>query len=170
MPGSPFQKRKYGEIAVGIRCHIYVEGVTKKVAIPMGIPSPVAVRLRIMAFTVTGRTAIFPAVTDSFFSLLHSGADWSTVTGKSQMPGGNQPFADRAIQELLFVETENKEKRIIRFQVQRSNRGRSLDATLEESQGVLSPFLIPLGVFILGKRSLRERLFLSLCQMREKKS
>ena len=70
VPGSPLQKRKYGEIAVGIGCHKHVEVVTEEVAFPMGVPSPVAVRLRIMAFAVTGRTAVLPAIADSFFPLL----------------------------------------------------------------------------------------------------
>ena len=45
-----------------------------------------------------------------------------------------------------------------------------LDAVLEESQGVLSPFFFPFGGFTLGKRSFGERLYSSSCQMREKKS
>ncbi|NBH24984.1 hypothetical protein D3Z60_04055 [Lachnospiraceae bacterium] len=57
------------------------------------------------------------------------------------------------------------------FKCQRSSRGRSFEAVLEESQGVLSPFFFPLGVFfILGNRSFGERLLESSCQMREKKS
>ena len=52
----------------------------------------------------------------------------------------------------------------------RSSRGRRLEATLEESQGVLSPFFLPLGGFSLGNRSFGERLLESLCQRREKKS
>ena len=110
MPGSPFQKREYREIAVGIGGHIHVEVVTKKVAIPMGIPSPVAVRLRITAFAVTGRTAIFLAVTDPFFSLLCSGADRSAVTGKGQMLGVNQSFLNRTIQELLMIKAKDEKK------------------------------------------------------------
>ena len=170
MPGSPFQKRKYREIAVGIGGHIHVEVVTKKVAIPMGIPSPVAVRLRITAFAVTGRTAIFLAVTDPFFSLLCSGADRGAVTGKSQMVWIDQSFLDRTIQELLMIKPKDEKKGFSGFNFQRSSKGRSLEAILEESQGVFSPFFFPLGGFILGKRSLGERLSESACQMREKKS
>ena len=36
------------------------------------------------------------------------------------------------------------------FNGQCSSKGRSLDAILEELQGVLSPFFFPLGGFILG--------------------
>ncbi len=75
---------------MGIGCHIHVEVVTEKVAFPMGVPSPVAVRLRIMAFAVTGRTAVFLAIADPFFPLLGGGADRSAVTGKSQMIRINQ--------------------------------------------------------------------------------
>ena len=85
MPGSPFQKRKYGEVAVGIGCHIHVEVVTEEVAFPMGVPSPVAVWLGILAFAVTGRTAFFLAIADSFFSLLCGSPDRSAVTSKIQM-------------------------------------------------------------------------------------
>ncbi len=57
------------------------------------------------------------------------------------------------------------------FKCQRSSKGRSFEAVLEESQGVLSPFFFPLGVFfILGNRSFGERLLESSCQIREKKS
>ena len=64
MPGSPFQKRKYREVAVGIGGHIHVEVVTKEIAFPMGVPSPAAVWLRIMAFAAAGRTAVFPAIAE----------------------------------------------------------------------------------------------------------
>ena len=30
MPGSPFQKRKYGKVAVRIGCHVHVEMVAEK--------------------------------------------------------------------------------------------------------------------------------------------
>ena len=108
MPGSPFQKRKYREIAVGIGGHIHVEVVAEEIAFPMRVPSPVAVRLRIMAFAAAGRTAFFLAITDPFFPLLRGSADRSAVTGKSQMIWIDQPSVDGTIQELLFVETENK--------------------------------------------------------------
>ena len=106
--GSPFQKRKYGEIAVGIGCNIHVEVVTEEVAFPMGVSSPVAVRLGIMAFAVTEGTSFLFTVADLFFSLLRSGADRSTVTGKGQMYRIDQSLVDGAVQELLPVETENK--------------------------------------------------------------
>ena len=85
MPGSSFQKGKYREIAVGIGGHIHVEVVTEEIAFPMRVPSPVAVRLRIMAFAATGRTAFFLAIAAAFFTLLCSSADRRAVTGKSQM-------------------------------------------------------------------------------------
>ena len=40
VPGSPFQKREYGKIAVRIGCHIHVEMVAEEIAFPMDpIPS-----------------------------------------------------------------------------------------------------------------------------------
>ena len=33
MPGSPFQKRKYGKVAVRIGCHVHVEMVAEKIAL-----------------------------------------------------------------------------------------------------------------------------------------
>lgn len=82
--GSPFQKRKYREIAEGVGCYI-VEMVTEEVAFLMGVPSPVAVWLRIMVFAVTGKTAFLLTIADLFFSLLCGSADRSGVTSKSQM-------------------------------------------------------------------------------------
>ena len=106
MPGSPFQKRKYREIAEGIGSHIHVEVVAEEIAFPVGVPSSVAVRLEVMAFAVTGRTAFFVAV-----RLYGQGA----VTGRRQMFRADQPIADRKIQELMPVELENKEKGIFRL-------------------------------------------------------
>lgn len=147
MPGSPFQKREYREIAVGIGGHIHVEVVTKKVAIPMGIPSPVAVRLRITAFAVTGRTAIFLAVTDPFFSLLCSGADRSAVTGKGQMLGVNQSFLNRTIQELLMIKAKDEKKGILRFQFPAFQQRKKFGSDTGRITGRFIPLLFPLGWF-----------------------
>ena len=45
VPGSPFQKREYREVTMGIGSHIHVEVVTEEITFSMGIPAPVAVRL-----------------------------------------------------------------------------------------------------------------------------
>ena len=108
--GSPFQKRKYREIAVGIGGHIHVEVVAEEIAFPMRVPSPVTVWLRIMAFAVAGRTAFFLAITNPFFSLLRGSADRSTVTGKGQMHRIDQSLVDGTVQKLLLIEAENKKK------------------------------------------------------------
>lgn len=144
--------------------------VTKEIAFPVGVPPPVAVRLGIMAFTAAGRGAEFLTFTDPLFSLLSSAAYRSTVAGKSQMFRVDQPLTDGKVQELLLIKTEDEGKGLSGLNCQRSSKGRRLEAMLEESQGVLSPFFFPLGVFLLGKRSLGERLFVASFQMREKKS
>lgn len=95
MPGSPFQKWEYREVAVGIGCHIHVEVAAEEIVFPMRVPSPVAVRLRVLTFTVTGKTAVFLTIAGSLFSLLCGSADRSAVIGKSRMVRINQPFADR---------------------------------------------------------------------------
>ena len=115
MPGSPLQKREYRKVTAGIGGHIYVEVVAEEIAFPVGVPSPVAVRLGIMTSAVTGRTVIFPAVTDPLFALLSGSADRSAITGKSQMVWIDQPIADRELQELLLIKPGNKGKRIPGF-------------------------------------------------------
>ena len=117
MPGSPFQKRKYREIAVGIGGHIHVEVVTEEITFPMGVPSPVAVRLRIMAFAAAGRTAFFLAIADPFFSLLCSSPDGSAVTGKSQMFRVNKSLRAGKGQELLVIKPEGEKEWICWFEL-----------------------------------------------------
>ena len=96
-------------------CFHSEKGMEKGKHIMPGGPSPAAVRLGIMAFAVTGRTALFLTVTDPFLPLLGGSTDRSTVTGKSQMLGINQAFANGLIQELLLIKPKNEGKRILRF-------------------------------------------------------
>ena len=115
MPGSPFQKRKYREIAEGIGSHIHVEVVTEEIGFPVRVPSPVTVGLGIMAFAVTGRTAFLLTMADALFALLCGSTDRGAVTGKGQVPGINQPPVDGLVQELLLIKPENEEKGILRL-------------------------------------------------------
>ena len=147
MPGSPFQKGKYREIAVGIGGHIHVEVVAEEIAFPMRVPSPVAVRLRIMALAAAGRTAFFLAITDPFISLLRGSADRSTVTGKSQMVWVNQSFLNRTIQELLLIETENKGKRIFLFEFPMFQQRKEFGCGTGRITGSFFTFLFPFGWF-----------------------
>src|SRR5699024_2284751 len=101
----------------GIGGHIHVEVVTEKIAFPMRVPSPVAVRLRIQAFAAAGRTGIFLTIADPFFPLLSGSPYRGASTGKSQMGWINQSVLNRTIQELLAIEPENKGKRIFLFQL-----------------------------------------------------
>jgi len=68
-----------------------------------------------MAFTVTGKTALFLTNADALFPLLSGRLNRSVVTGKSQAIRIDQPFVDRNIQELLLTELEYEGKRILWF-------------------------------------------------------
>lgn len=80
MPGSPFQKRKYREIAVGIGGHIHVEVVTEEIAFSVRVPAPVALWLRIMTFAGAGKASTFLTFAGALFSLLCGSPDRSAVT------------------------------------------------------------------------------------------
>ena len=80
-----------------IGSHIHVEVVAEEIAVPVRVPSPVTVWLGIAAFTVTGITATLPAIADPLFALLCSGADRSSIPGKSQMVRGDQALMNGKI-------------------------------------------------------------------------
>ena len=67
-----------------IGSHIHVEVVAKEIAVPVRVPSPVTVWLGIVAFAVTGITAMFLAVADSLFALLRSGADRNFIPARAK--------------------------------------------------------------------------------------
>ncbi|MEH2959486.1 hypothetical protein [Candidatus Merdisoma sp. JLR.KK006] len=68
-----------------------------------------------MTFAVTGRTAFLLTIADALFPLLCGSRDRGAVTGKSQVPGINQPTVDGMIRELLMIKPENEEKGILRL-------------------------------------------------------
>ena len=82
----------------------------------------------------------------------------------------DQTFVDGLVQELLFVKPEDKKKGIFWFQVPAFQQRKKFGSHAGRIAGSLITFVFPLGGFILGKRSLGERLPLSSRQMREKKS
>lgn len=170
MPGGPLQEWEYGEVAAGIGGHVHVEMVAEEIAFPVGVPAPVTVRLGIAAPAMAGGTALFPAVAEPLLTLLCGGADGRAVTGKGQMGRIDQAPADGPVQELLPVEAEYKGERILRLQAPALQQRKDLEAVLEESQGVFSPFFFPFGGFIFGNLSFGERLSGLPFQMREKKS
>ena len=141
MPGSPFQKWEYRKVTMGIGSHIHVEVVTEEIAFPMGVPAPVTVRLRIIAFAVAGRTAFFLAVADPLFPLLCCSTDRSAVTGKRQMVWIDEPFVDGKIQELLFIKTEDKIKRILRFKLPAFQQRKKLRSRAGRVAGSFVSFL-----------------------------
>ncbi len=115
MAGSPFQEREYREVTVGIGSHIHVEVVAEEIAFPVGVPSPVTVRLGVTALTVTGRRAFFFTIADTLFTLSGGSTDRGPVTGKGEVCRVDQAIVDGLQQELLVIKPENEGKRVIRF-------------------------------------------------------
>ena len=95
MPGSPFQKRENRQVTVRVGRHIHVEVVAEEVTFPVGVPSPVTVRLRVKTFATAMVGTIIRTVTQTFSALQCGSTDRSTITGKSQMVWINQSFPDR---------------------------------------------------------------------------
>ena len=147
MFGCTGKKRKYRKIIVGIGSHIHVEVVTEKITFPVRVPSPVTVRLRIMASTVAGRAAFILTIADPLFPLLCGSTDRGAISGKGQMVGIDQSLADRKIQELLLIETENKKKRIFRFQLPAFQKRKKFGSNAGRVTGSFIAFLFPLGRF-----------------------
>lgn len=147
MSGSPFQKWKYREIAVGIGCHIHVEVVTEEIAFPMGVPSPIAVRLRIMAFAIAERTAFFLTIADPFFPLLRSSPDRGAVTGKSQMFRVYESFRAGNGQELLVIKAKDEKKRVLWFELPMLQQREKFGRSAGRIAGSLIAFLFPLRWF-----------------------
>ena len=132
---------------MGIGGHIHVEVVTEKIAFPMRVPSPVAVRLRIQAFAAAGRTGIFLTIADPFFPLLSGSPYRGAITGKSQMGWIHQSVLNRTIQELLAIEPENKGKRIFLFQLPTIQQREKLGSGTGRVTGILITFPFPFGRF-----------------------
>lgn len=152
----------------GIGSHIYTEVVTEEITFPMGVPFPVAVWLGIMAFAVTGRTSVLLAITGSFFRCCV--AVRTGVSSVARAGCSGLSVLCGWLQELLFVETKNKKKQVLRFQVPAFRQRKKCGNYAGRIAGSLIVLLFSLVGFILWKRFLGERLFLSFCQMQEKKS
>ena len=69
MPGSPLQKRENRQVTVGIGSHIHVEVVAEEITFPVGVPSPVTVRLRVKTFATAMEGTIIRTVTQTFSAL-----------------------------------------------------------------------------------------------------
>ena len=88
---------------MGIGSHIHVKMVTEEVTFPVRIPSPVAIRLGIKAFAVTGAAAFFQTVTESLFALPCSSTDRGTVTGKGKLCRIDQSAFYGFVKKLLMI-------------------------------------------------------------------
>ena len=100
---------------MGIGSHKHVKVVTEEIAFPVGVPSPVTIRLRIRAFAAAGRAAFLLTITVPLFALLCGSADGSAIAGKSEVLRVDQSHTDRTVQELLLIEPEDQKERIFRL-------------------------------------------------------
>ena len=100
-----------------------------------------------MAFAIAGRAAFILTIADPLFSLLCGSTDRSAISGKGQMVGIDQSLADRRIQELLFIETENKKNRIFRFQLPAFQKRKKFGSSAGRVTGSLIAFLFPFWWF-----------------------
>ena len=132
---------------MGIGGHIHVEVVTEEITFPMGVPSPITIRLGIMTFAITGGTAIFPAITDPFFSLLGDSADRGPVTGKSQMLRVNKSLRAGNGQELLVIKLEDEKEWIFCFELPAFQQRKKSGCRTERITGSFIAFLFPLWRF-----------------------
>lgn len=156
---------------MGIASHIHVEVVAEEITFPVGIPSPVTIRLGIQTFACTGSHCIFPAFADTFFPLLCRSADRGAITGKGKVFRVYKSLFYGFLKELCMVHLENKPERVLWFQVPAFQQRKQLRSHAGRITRSLVPFLLlPFGGFILGKRSFGERLSEPLCHIREKKS
>ena len=93
------------------------------------------------------------------------------VTGKSQMLGIDQAFANGWIEELLLIKTGNEKKRILRFYVPAFQQRKKPGSRAGRITGSFFAFLFPLKRFRFREPFfLGGRLLESSCQMWEKKS
>ena len=143
MAGGPLQEREHREVAVGIGGHEHVEVVAEEIAFPVGVPSPVAVRLGIAAPAAAEVTALFLAVAEVLPALLCGSADRRAIAGKCQMRGVDQALADGAVQELLPVEPEDKGEGILRLQVPALQQWKEPGSHAGRVTGGLLTFLLP---------------------------
>lgn len=102
MPGSRSQEREHRKVGYRIRSSEHVEIISEKVAVPVGIPAYVTIRLMVdtVAFAVVD--SLFQAVTGAGLPFPCSGINRSSVTRDGKVPQINQPFIDGFIQELGF--------------------------------------------------------------------
>ena len=94
--------------------HTYIGG-SRRNSIPCGSPIPSYSRAGSNGAYSYRKNSSYPYNRRYAFPLLCGSADRGAVTGKSQMILVDQPIADRKVQELLFIEPENKEERINRL-------------------------------------------------------
>jgi hypothetical protein len=99
MTRSRTKKRKNGEIVFRVRGRKHVEVIPEIIAVPMGIPTIVTVRLMIETVTLTVMNTIFEAVTGTGLAFPCTGINRSSISGEGKVFNIDQAQRDRLVKE-----------------------------------------------------------------------
>lgn len=121
MAGSRSQKRENQKVTFRVRSREHVEVVSEIVAVSVGIPADVTVRLMVDAIAFTIMDTFFQTITGAGFPLLCSGINGSSISGDSQILEVDQSLVNGFIQELGFEdikETFSRSEILRRFNLE----------------------------------------------------
>ena len=121
MAGSRSQERENRKVIFGFRSREHVEVVSEIVAVPVGIPADVTVRLVVDAIASTIVDTLFPTITGAGFPLSCPGINGSSISGDSQILKVDQSLVNGSIQELGsedIKETFSRSEIMRRFDLQ----------------------------------------------------
>lgn len=141
--GKPFLKAEIQEDHCRNRKPYTCRGGNRKNNIPGESPNPSYSPAENTGVYSCRQCSLYPYNRRSVFPLLCGSTDRGAISGKGQMAGIDQFLADRKIQELLLIETENKENRIFRFQLPAFQKRKKFGSSAGRVTGSLIAFLFP---------------------------
>lgn len=99
MSGSRAKEREDRKVVFGIGGREHIEAIAEVIAVPMGIPADITVRLAIDAAAFAVVDPFFQAATGAFFPLLGSSIDRGAISGQGKATKINEPFLDETVKE-----------------------------------------------------------------------
>ena len=99
MPGGRAKEREDRKVIFGIGGSEHIEIIAKVIAVPMGIPADVTVRLAIDAAAFAVVDPFLEAITSTFLPLLCGGIDGSAITGQGKVTKINESFLHGTVEE-----------------------------------------------------------------------